>query len=80
MFTCVQPPSNYVSYIALDEIDKKKKNAYNIYVMDMNNNKNNSNEDDIFIPTKEEMENAKKRLEERLKKGTTKGYNKYFKN
>ena len=34
---------------------------------------------DIFVPTKEGMEAAKKRLNERLKKGTTKGYNKYFK-
>ena len=35
--------------------------------------------EDIFIPTKEELEKAKKRYEERIKQGTTKGYNRYFK-
>ena len=34
---------------------------------------------DIFVPTKEGMEAAKKRFEERIKKGTTKNYNKYVK-
>ncbi len=37
------------------------------------------NDEDIFIPTKEGMEEARKRFEERIKKGTTKGYTKYFK-
>ena len=34
---------------------------------------------DIFVPTKEGMEAAKKRFEERIKKGTTKNYYEYAK-
>lgn len=36
-------------------------------------------EEDIFIPTKEEMKRAEERYKERIKKGTTKGYWKYHK-
>lgn len=34
---------------------------------------------DFFIPNKKELEKAKQRYKERIKKGTTKNYNKYFK-
>lgn len=32
-----------------------------------------------FVPDKEELEKAKQRYKERIKKGTTKNYNRYFK-
>ena len=33
----------------------------------------------FFIPNKKELEKAKQRYKERIKKGTTKNYNRYFK-
>lgn len=34
---------------------------------------------DFFIPNKKELEKAKQRYKKRIKKGTTRNYNKYFK-
>ncbi len=86
MFVTMQQP-NYecAEYVFLNTIDKKDFFEYNIYMMDINknnsNNNNNNDDDDndIFVPTKKDMENAKKRYEERKQQRTSKGYNKYLK-
>lgn len=71
-----QPNYEYVEYIP---VVKSPKITYNTYEKDLGDNMLNDEEKDLFIPSKEEMEKAKKRFEERIKKGTTKGYAKYFK-
>ncbi len=79
MFVTMQQP-NYecAEYVFLNTIDKKDFFEYNIYMMDINKN-NDDDDNDIFVPTKKDMENAKKRYEERKQQRTSKGYNKYLK-
>lgn len=80
MFNSIQAPQyEYIQYIVLDNVVKKPKITYNTCNESTGDDMLEDENNDIFIPTKEGMEAAKKRLNERLKKGTTKGYNKYFK-
>lgn len=80
MFNSIQSlPCQYVQYIVLDNVVKNQKIAYNTCNENTGDDMLEKNENEIFVPTKEGMEAAQKRLQERLKQGTTKGYNKYLK-
>lgn len=79
MFNAIQAPQyEFVEYVLLDNIVKNQKISYNTCKENTGDNMLNGKEKDLFIPSKEGMEQAKKRFEERIKKGTTKGYAKYF--
>lgn len=71
-FLIMSVPYAYVEFVS---IDKKYNSSYNTYEGDATMKEI---DDDIFVPTTEEMKKAKKRYEERIKKGITKNYNKYF--
>ena len=75
--TISQFPVQIVSYVEQKNIDKSCIIAYNIPIDNVGGNMDKN--DGIFRPSKEELESAKIRLQERKKQGTTMGYQKYFK-
>lgn len=76
----VSPQYEYVQYIVLDNVVKNQKKAYNTCNRNIGDNMPKKYDEDVFVPTNEDMKAAQKRLQERIKQGTTKGYNKYLKN
>lgn len=77
--TMSQTPTYYVKYVDVDSVDNLTCLTYNIPI---GNNVGDimQKDDGIFRPSKEELEAAKIRLQERLRtQQTTKGYAKYFK-
>lgn len=79
MISMKQPNYEYVQYISLNNIANILNYSYNISNSDVGENIMFDDNVDIFVPNKEELERAKERYKERIKKGTTKNYNRYFK-
>lgn len=74
--TCINNTGDYVS-CKNENIIKEENIAYNTCMNNIGDNMSDFNKD-IFTPSKEQLEAAKIRCEEKLKKGKSKGYDRHI--